>query len=236
MTSPGRCTQPFLQRAIEQATYLTRSYAVVVANPPYMGSKQMNALLSQFMKASSTQTRSPTCSPALSSAAPISAGTRGAVAMITMQSWMFLSLYEKLRASPFKSANHLDAAPWCSRLRLIKQVVSATAFVLANVPPESRGSARKRDGTFIRLVDGTSEAEIVALSTALEVRPRMRASTLRRTPISWPFPPPDRLFRLSEKMRAAFDFGRPMSERDWCSEGPVCTVATSIGSHASGLK
>lgn len=88
------------------------------------------------------------------------AGSQGMAAMITMQSWMFLSSYEKLRASlltkqRITSMLHLGARAFDS---IGGEVVSSTAFVLENVPSEARNSTRKRAGTFIRLVDGTSEA------------------------------------------------------------------------------
>lgn len=101
------------------------------------------------------------------------AGPRGTVAMITMQSWMFLSSYEKLRASlltkqRIASMLHLGVRAFDS---IGGEVVSSTAFVLANVPLEAQSSARQRTGTFVRLVDGTSEAEkMAALSVALETR------------------------------------------------------------------
>lgn len=89
--------------------------------------------------------------------------------MITMQSWMFLSSYEKLRASlltnqRITSMLHLGARAFDS---IGGEVVSSTAFVLANVPTEGRNPTVSRVGTFIRLVDGTSEAEkVTALNTA----------------------------------------------------------------------
>lgn len=101
------------------------------------------------------------------------AGLRGTVAMITMQSWMFLSSYEKLRESllakqRITSMLHLGARAFDS---IGGEVVSSTAFTLTNVPPEGREAGRMRAGTFIRLVDGNSEAEkIAALATALETR------------------------------------------------------------------
>ena len=101
------------------------------------------------------------------------AGPQGMVAMITMQSWMFLSSYEKLRAAlltkqRITSMLHLGARAFDS---IGGEVVSSTAFVQANVPPEARNSARERAGTFVRLVDGASEAEkMTALGVALLVR------------------------------------------------------------------
>ncbi|WP_242086584.1 BREX-1 system adenine-specific DNA-methyltransferase PglX [Microbacterium lacticum] len=144
----------------------------------------------------------------------ILAGPRGTVAMITMQSWMFLSSYEKLRASlltkqQITSMLHLGARAFDS---IGGEVVSSTAFVLANVPPEARSSARKRAGTFVRLVDGNSEAEkMAALSTALEARAKEVGFYLASDTDFTTIPGSPIVYWLSEKMRAAFNIGRPMS-------------------------
>lgn len=80
---------------------------------------------------------------------------QGMVAMITMQSWMFLSSFEKLRTKilyhdTILSMAHLGARAFDS---IGGEVVSTTAFVLENAPnPEYKGA-------YIRLVDGMSEAE-----------------------------------------------------------------------------
>ena len=77
----------------------------------------------------------------------------GLVAMITMQSWMFLSTYERLRAkvlnqSSIKSMIHLGSKAFDS---IGGEVVSTTAFVL-----ESK-TTFNCVGTYFRLVDGGSE-------------------------------------------------------------------------------
>ena len=143
------------------------------------------------------------------------AGHLGTVAMITMQSWMFLSSYERLRAlllteQRITSMLHLGARAFDS---IGGEVVASTAFVLANVPPEIRGSARKHSGAFIRLVDRPSESEkTAALRTALQVRTRDAdfhfASDADFAAIpGWPI-----VYWLSEKMRAAFSSGTPLGE------------------------
>ncbi|WOQ17830.1 BREX-1 system adenine-specific DNA-methyltransferase PglX [Raineyella sp. W15-4] len=202
------------QRVIDQAVYLTRGYTVVVANPPYMGSKQMNALLSQFMKDAYPDAKSDLFAGFIERCTNL-AGPRGAVAMITMQSWMFLSSYEKLRASlltkqRITSMLHLGARAFDS---IGGEVVSSTAFVLANVLPERRGSARKRAGTFIRLVDGTSEAEkVAALSKALEDRAREAGFHLASDADFSAIPGAPIVYWLSEKMRGSFTAGKPLGE------------------------
>ncbi|WP_282858727.1 Eco57I restriction-modification methylase domain-containing protein [Pseudoclavibacter helvolus] len=142
------------------------------------------------------------------------AGLQGVAAMITMQSWMFLSSYEKLRAvllknQRFTSMLHLGARAFDS---IGGDVVSATAFVLENVPSDTHGIARTRTGVFIRLIDGTSEAEKVsALSLALEARTTDAGLHLASDSDFKAIPGSPIVYWLSEKMRAAFNIGRPIS-------------------------
>ncbi|MBX3194871.1 MAG: BREX-1 system adenine-specific DNA-methyltransferase PglX [Microbacteriaceae bacterium] len=207
-------TLPKAAEVIEHAEYLSRDYAVVVANPPYMGSKQMNALLSQFMKDEYPDTKSDLFAGFIERCTKL-AGQRGAVAMITMQSWMFLSSYERLRASllakqRIASMLHLGARAFDS---IGGEVVSATAFVLENLPSEGGGAARRRAGTFIRLVDGMSEAEkISALTAALEAQTAGFGLHLASDADFAAIPGSPIVYWLSEKMRGSFATGRPLSE------------------------
>lgn len=202
------------QRAINQAVYLSRDYSVVVANPPYMGGKQMNALLSQFMKDEYPATKSDLFAGFIERCTNL-AGPRGSVAMITMQSWMFLSSYEKLRAGIFAkqritSMLHLGPRAFDS---IGGEVVSATAFVLANVPPGARGSTQRNAGAFIRLVDGMSESEkIAALRTAIEVRAQDAGFHLASDADFTAIPGSPIVYWLSEKMRLTFRKGRPLGD------------------------
>lgn len=164
----------------------------------------------QFMKDEYPDTKSDLFA-AFIERCTVLAGPRGTVAMITMQSWMFLSSYEKLRASllakqRITSMMHLGARAFDS---IGGEVVSSTAFVLANVAPEARGAARKRAGTFIRLVDGTSEAEKVnALSAALEIRAKEAGFYLASDADFTAIPGSPIVYWLSEKMRAVFTTGK----------------------------
>ncbi|MGA4507010.1 Eco57I restriction-modification methylase domain-containing protein, partial [Propionibacteriaceae bacterium G1746] len=140
---------------------------------------------------------------------------QGQVAMITMQSWMFLSSYEKLRASllarqRITSMLHLGARAFDS---IGGEVVSSTAFVLTNVPPETADAARKRLGMYIRLVDGTSEAEkTAAFHSALQIRARNAGFHLASDADFAGIPGSPIVYWLSEKMRGSFATGRPLSE------------------------
>jgi len=83
---------------VEQAIVLATKYDVAVANPPYMGSKGMNAALKDFAKKSYPSSKSDLF------AMFIERGFKwllpsGYNSMVTMQSWMFLPSYEKLRST-----------------------------------------------------------------------------------------------------------------------------------------
>lgn len=139
---------------LRMAEALSPRYAVVVANPPYMGSKGMNPRLSAWAKENYPNSKSDLFAMFMERNLDLTV-KGGAVAMITMQSWMFLSSFEALRARILNqhtilSMAHLGARAFDS---IGGEVVSTTAFVLENVhKPEYRGA-------YLRLVDGNSEAE-----------------------------------------------------------------------------
>lgn len=144
-----------------QARLLAKRYDVVVANPPYMGSKGMNADLKDFAKKQFPNSKSDLFAVFIERNLDLT-NQAGVVAMITMQSWMFLSSYEALRARILNqhtilSMAHLGARGFDS---IGGEVVSTTAFVLGN---PHYGSYQ---GTYFRLVDGNSEAEKAAMFKA----------------------------------------------------------------------
>lgn len=141
-------------QALRQADYLSPKYHVVIANPPYMGGKGMNPRLAAWVKENYPDSKSDLFAMFIERNLDL-ARKHGAVGMITMQSWMFLSSFEKLRAklldnSTILSMAHLGARAFDS---IGGEVVSTTAFVLGN------GYIPDYKGAFVRLVDGKSEAE-----------------------------------------------------------------------------
>ena len=141
-------------KVLRMAEALSPRYAVVVANPPYMGGKGMNGRLGAWAKENYPKSKSDLFAMFIERNLDM-AVTGGAVAMITMQSWMFLSSFEALRGRILNqhtilSMAHLGARAFDS---IGGEVVSTTAFVLENThKPNYRGA-------FLRLVDGNSEAE-----------------------------------------------------------------------------
>lgn len=139
---------------LRMADALSPRYAVVVANPPYMGGKGMNPRLSTWAKENFSSSKSDLFAMFIERNLDLTV-KGGVVAMITMQSWMFLSSFESLRSRILNqhtilSMAHLGARAFDS---IGGEVVSTTAFVLENAhKPDYRGA-------YIRLVDGNSEAE-----------------------------------------------------------------------------
>ena len=75
--------------------------------------------------------------------------------MINMQSWMFLSSYEKLRTYLVKNYEFITMAHLGPRAfdSIGGEVVSTTSFVLQNEKPNNK------QGAYFRLIDGRSEEE-----------------------------------------------------------------------------
>ncbi|MEI7786996.1 MAG: BREX-1 system adenine-specific DNA-methyltransferase PglX [Chlorobiaceae bacterium] len=141
-------------QALQQADYLSPKYHVVVANPPYMGGKGMNPSLAAWVKENYPESKSDLFAMFIERNLDLTQ-KHGAVGMITMQSWMFLSSFEKLRAKLLDNATILSMAHLGARAfdSIGGEVVSTTAFVLDN------GYIPDYKGAFVRLVDGKSEAE-----------------------------------------------------------------------------
>ncbi|AZM96168.1 BREX-1 system adenine-specific DNA-methyltransferase PglX [Vreelandella venusta] len=139
---------------VQQAWVLAQRYEAVVANPPYMGSKGMNKALKDYAKKAYPNSKSDLFAifmeHAFSLLAPL-----GYNAQINMQSWMFLSSYEKLREWLLDNTTIITMAHLGGRAfdSISGEVVSATAFVMEKIAkPDYQGA-------YLRLVDGKSEAE-----------------------------------------------------------------------------
>ena len=81
---------------VQQAKLLAAQYDAVVANPPYMGSKGMNALVKKFAKDHFPDAKSDLFACFIERGYTL-AKAAGYNAMVTMQSWMFLSSFERMR-------------------------------------------------------------------------------------------------------------------------------------------
>ncbi len=81
---------------LRQACYLARKYHCVVANPPYMGNKNMNDVLKEFAKKFFPDTKSDLFSMFIQRNLLFTL-EGGQTGFMTPFVWMFISSYEKLR-------------------------------------------------------------------------------------------------------------------------------------------
>ena len=141
-------------QALRQADYLSPKYYVVIANPPYMGSGGMNGRLKTWVKDNYTNSKSDLFSAFIERNIDL-AQPSGAIAMITMQSWMFLSSFEALREkilnqNTILSMAHLGARAFNS---IGGEVVSTTSFIVENA------NHQDYKGCYLDLTEGNSEEE-----------------------------------------------------------------------------
>ena len=139
------CTQ---LSAFELILALTEKYHALVMNPPYMGAGSMNEVLSKYVKKNYEEGKADLFSTfmMLSIDRLVANGKYG---MINMQSWMFLSSFEKLRntlLNNYHIENMLHLGPRTFD-ELSGEVVQNTAFVIAKHKSDE-------GGVYFRLVDG----------------------------------------------------------------------------------
>ena len=140
-------------RVLEQTRYLSRTYAAVVGNPPYMGSKNMSAQLKKYVEEHYPKGKSDLFAAFMIRCMHL-VPQHGIVGMITMQSWMFLTSFEGLRTTLLHTMHidtmaHLGAGAFDS---IGGEVVSTTAFTMSK-------NRNDKQGAYIRLVDLKSDHE-----------------------------------------------------------------------------
>lgn len=136
---------------------LTDRYAAICMNPPYMGGGNMNEVLSKYVKKNYEEAKADLFSVFMDVAIQ-RLQPHGRYSMINMQSWMFLSSFEKLRKNVLdnyciESMLHLGPRTFDE---LSGEVVQNTAFVIAK-------QTSKQGGTYFRLVDGKCCADKEAI-------------------------------------------------------------------------
>ena len=87
---------------IDQARMLVQKYDVVVTNPPYMGGSGMNARLSDYVKKVYPDSKSDLFAVFIEHGNEM-VKRAGFNCMVTMQSWMFLSSFEKMRVNALQT-------------------------------------------------------------------------------------------------------------------------------------
>jgi type II restriction/modification system DNA methylase subunit YeeA len=163
---------------LRQARILSSKFDVVVANPPYMGGKGMNGELKSFAKEHYPDSKSDTFAMFIEQGFNLAKSTIGYNALVTMQSWMFLSSYEEMRKKMLKDKTFLTMAHLGARAfgSISGEVVQTSAFSVLN------SAIIGYYPTFFRLIDGDEEAKRIALLTE-EIRfERVRQDEFQKIP------------------------------------------------------
>lgn len=136
-----------LRRALDTCETLARRHDCVVANPPYMGSSSFGPFMSKWGKRNYPDVKSDLCTCFIERGFNLTKD-RGYAAMITMQSWMFLGSFEKMRSSLIGSKSIL------SMLHLGPRAFDAIGGEVVNVTADVVYNGRATcEGAYVRLVD-----------------------------------------------------------------------------------
>lgn len=143
---------------LNQSILIAQRYDSVVANPPYMSSKGMNAELKDFAKKNFPNSKADLFAIFMERAFDL-LNNSGYNAQVNMQSWMFLSSYEKLRewlleTKTFVTMAHLGARAFG---QISGEVVQTAAWVL------NKSHIDLYQPVFFRLLDGNEDEKRQAL-------------------------------------------------------------------------
>lgn len=138
----------YMQRII---ILLSQKFDCVVANPPYMGSGKFNAWMSKWVAEHYPEGKPDLFASFIQRGFSLTKSS-GYNAMVTMQSWMFLGSFEKLRVNILDSKAIVSMAHLGARAfdQIGGEVVQTTAAVLANGNTDVQGS-------YVRLVNQNGE-------------------------------------------------------------------------------
>lgn len=145
-----------------------REYHVVIANPPYMGSKHFTPAMRAFAKAHYPDSKGDLCAMFIERGHEMTV-PGGMIAMITMESWMFLSSFEVMRRRLLAECTLISMAHLGSGVFGSGAVISTTAFV------QMSESAPGHEGVFFRMVDSKTkerDLHLLILSHRIEAENR----------------------------------------------------------------
>ncbi len=190
---------------VQQSEILAEKYSICVANPPYLGQKGMNLNLKTFAKNHFPNSKSDLFSLFMERAFDV-LDAHGFNAQVNMQSWMFLSSFEKLRESLIDTKTFITMAHLGPRAfgQISGEVVQTTAWVIQKT---------HIDGfipSFLRLIEGNETGKKLALLNKLSLHAHTKQDDFRAIPGStiayWVT---DDLRRCFKKFPALADFAKP---------------------------
>lgn len=142
-----------LRPLIQVAQVLSQKYDVVVTNPPYMGSANMNAKLTKLVKKKYPDSKRDLFAVFIERCNQM-VKKDSYYAMVTQHSWMFLSSFEKLRdkllENDIVNIAHLGARAF---EEIGGEVVQTTTFTVR------KSNIKDYNGKYCRLIGATSQEE-----------------------------------------------------------------------------
>lgn len=211
-------THKSVLKVIKQTDYLSSKYHVVVANPPYMGSRNMNAILKSFAQKKYPESKADLFAMFIETTNSLSR-SKGYSALVTMQAWMFLSSFEKLRSSllagfPIINMAHMGRASFDG---LSAEIVSTTAFVC------KKNGDINYPGIYIRSTKFVGErAKSEATLGAIHDR-NSELKSIRRSKDFCRIPGEPIAYWVSESTRNAFEKSEPLSMVAYPRQGMATT-------------
>ncbi len=182
---------------VRQADLLSRTYAVVVANPPYMGSKQMNPLLSQFMKEEYPDVKQDLYGAFVVRGIELTYDA-GLLAVVIGDTWMSIKSFEVLRLH-LLHGHAFDSFVHMRDVSNHPDIFGANAaFILSMV------GRSERQVPFIRLTPLGSDRKEQDLRAALANRTQDPGFHLASGADFAAIPGTPIVYWLSEKMRESF--------------------------------
>ncbi|MBE8233362.1 MAG: BREX-1 system adenine-specific DNA-methyltransferase PglX [Endozoicomonadaceae bacterium] len=177
--SPQKTASLQLLPYVHQAWILAQRYDSVIANPPYMGSKGMNEDLKSFAKLHYPNSKSDLFAMFMERAFSL-LNEQGFNAQVNMQSWMFLSSFEKLRTSlltnqTIKTMAHLGSRAFS---QISGDVVQTTAWVMC------KSHIKEYQPTFFRLTGGGEKDKELNLLAKRHKFFRIKPKEFQNIPLS----------------------------------------------------
>jgi hypothetical protein len=190
------------ERVVTQAEYLTPRYSVVVTNPPYMGSGNMSAAVSSWIKETYPDEKQDlyACFVVRSDELVRSGGY---IALVTGDTWMTIKSFEKLRRRLLAKHAFLSFVHMHDVSNHPDIFGANTAFVVA------KDGRSDTTGTYVYLDAASSETKAQHLREAVQGRSSERVFLAQSTQFE-EVPGAPLVFRLSAAMRRAFHAGQPL--------------------------
>jgi hypothetical protein len=198
-------------KVLEYARVLSGRYQVLVANPPYMGSGNMDQRLAEYGQIGFPVTKSDLYAMFIERSFEM-VGSLGYSAMVTMESWMFLPTYADMRSSILSERSIKDMVhmPYLGKGSTSMGINFGTAATIIKNSREPRSRATFQSIRYFETDDrGVPTCFPVENERATVVSPE-RFCDIPGSPIA---------YWLSDAVRSAFALGRPLMNEVALREG-----------------